>query len=143
MTFILLGFLFLYMLNNKKIRIVLCCFLPALLVLPAFFKTDSMEMTAFYAGLILICASPLAEKLISKIKLPEHNAGSAVQGTEDDILDNKKKWRLIVAGYIIFILFAVFACAAIFTLNSKLNSLYKCTQNLQQQVEEMTEDGGK
>ena len=131
------------MLNNKKIRIVLCCLLPALLVLPAFFKTDSMEMTAFYAGLILICFSPLIEKLFSKIRLPEGHAAAVSGETEDDILDNKKKWRLIIAGYIIFVLFAIFACISIFTLNSKLNSLYECTQNLQQQVEEMTESTGK
>lgn len=135
MTFILLGFLFLYLLNNKKIKVVFCCLLPAMVILPAFFKPDTIEEIAFFAGMMLICVSPLAEKLTSYIRLPERKYNCHTIETEDDLLDNKKKWRMIIAGYVIFILFAIFACVAIFRLNAKINSMYEITQDLKQQVE--------
>lgn len=138
MTFILLGFLFLYLSDNKKIKVVLCCLLPVVLILPAFFRPDSgysMEMVAFYAGMLCICFSPIMEKIFSRVRLPERRQVSGTSGMEDDILDNKKKWHLIVAGYIIFVLFAIFACVAIFRLNAKINSMYEITQDLKQQIE--------
>ncbi len=144
MTFILLGFLFIYLIDNKKLRIVLCCFLPAFIILPVFFKPENTEQTAFYAAMILVCAAPLIEKAaaaascrlqygIKHTIAPESAAGTAEQ--EEDVLDNKKKWHLIIAGYIIFILFAVFSCIAIFRLNSKINSMYEITQDLKDQIQ--------
>ena len=143
MTFILLGFLFIYLLDNKKLKTVLCCLLPVILIMPAVFKPDSAERAAFYAGMLLVCASPGLERAASYIKFPQQIRTSAVRQEipEEDLLDNKKKWHMIIAGYVVFILFAVFACVSIFRLNAKINSMYEITQDLRQQVETMTEAG--
>ncbi|MCR4743734.1 MAG: hypothetical protein K5894_00720 [Lachnospiraceae bacterium] len=60
-----------------------------------------------------------------------------LEDEEDDDLTGKAKWRLIVAGYVIFILFAVFAAVSIFTLNQKINTLYGSVRSLEETVSEL------
>ena len=50
--------------------------------------------------------------------------------TEEDILDNKSKWRMLIIGYCIFILFMIFAAISIVTLNTKLNNLSAATGDI-------------
>ncbi len=93
-----------------------------------------------YAGLIgiaIIAASPLVEKLVLEITVRsrrKRDAGSLT--AEEDILDNKTKWRLIIAGYVVFVLFAVFSIISIVRLNAKINTLYSFTQELDQRTGE-------
>ena len=54
-------------------------------------------------------------------------------------MDNKTKWRMIIAGYVIFILFALFTIVAVIRLNSKINTLYGFTQDLDQRIEDVSE----
>ena len=56
-------------------------------------------------------------------------------------MDNKTKWRLILAGYAVFILFALFAVISIIRLNAKINTLYGFTQDLDQRIEEVSDTG--
>jgi len=54
---------------------------------------------------------------------------------EDGIVDNKTKWRVLIAGYILFALIAVFSLLSIFTLNKKINTLYTSVQRLESEAE--------
>ncbi|MBR1875634.1 MAG: hypothetical protein IJ805_00840 [Lachnospiraceae bacterium] len=102
---------------------------------------SSISARACFAGLIIIGASPHLEKALGLIKLkkpvfltkPASDEGAA--GAED-ILDNKKKWRLIVAGYVIFILFAAFSVMAMFRLNTKINNIYEFSNSQQETIDE-------
>ncbi len=62
-----------------------------------------------------------------------------IYGEEDDILDNRTKWKVLVAGYIVFALIAVFSVVSVFTLNSKINTLYHSVQELESTVGSMTQ----
>ncbi len=138
MTLILLACLGLYLLDNRKIKIALTCLLPAFVILPAFFRVERLQGFSFYAGMILICAAPVLEKILEGISVPEKNRETvpAAETGEEDILDNRKKWRMLIAGYILFALFAVFAVVSIIRLNSKINSIYDFSRNQQIMAEE-------
>ncbi len=56
---------------------------------------------------------------------------------EDDILDNKTKWRMILIGYIVFGVIAVFFLISIFTLNNKINTLYNSVQTMEEKLDSM------
>lgn len=56
---------------------------------------------------------------------------------EEDDLTAKGKWRIIIAGYLILILFAVFASISIYTLNQKINTLYGSVRSLEETVAEL------
>ncbi len=58
---------------------------------------------------------------------------------EDDILDNKLKWKVLVAGYIVFALVAVFSVISVFTLNNKINTLYHSVQELESEIGSVTQ----
>ncbi|MCR5627475.1 MAG: hypothetical protein K6F99_09155 [Lachnospiraceae bacterium] len=60
-----------------------------------------------------------------------------VTGQEEDILDNKKKWRIIIAMFCVMIILMIFSVISIFTLNKKINSLSVTTVELQKQVLEL------
>ena len=87
------------------------------------------------AGLFLILSAKYLSPAVDRIAgfVIEKNSPTAVE-EEDDILDNKKKWKLIIAGYIIFALVSVFSLISVFTLNNKINTLYKSVQELESRV---------
>ena len=100
----------------------------------------------FRAGLILIGiililtqkkTAPLLDSLAALFLFNDSESREEDTTAEDDILNNKTKWRMIVIGYVVFILFAIFAVVSIFTLNSKINTLYGSVQNLEETVQEM------
>ena len=135
MTLALLGLLALFLMDRKETRILLCCLLPAFLALPAFFKTGGLQDAAFLSGAVLLCASPVLEWASGRI-----GTVCPKEGEEDiDILSQKGKWRLILAGYAVIILFMIFAIFSILRLNSKLNSLHDFSQNQQLLVNEQAE----
>ncbi len=84
---------------------------------------------AFYAGMILIGASPLVRHGDKDDK--ECDTG------EDDIVNNRQKWRLIVEGYVIFLLFAVAMIVSIVKLNAKINTIYGFSQDLDKRIESL------
>ncbi len=84
----------------------------------------------------------LLEKLF--LKTDEWKAGNTVsQDEEDDDLTGRSKWRLIIAGYLILILFAVFASVSIYTLNQKINTLYGSVRTLEENVAELQQQQGE
>ena len=136
MTLALIGLIALFVLDRKETRILLCCLLPAFLILPAFFKIDGIERAAFLAGALLLCASPILEWTVDRMK---KGASGETADEEEDILSQKGKWRLILAGFAVMILFMAFAVFSILRLNSKLNSLHDFSENQQQVVNEQRE----
>ncbi len=62
---------------------------------------------------------------------------AAPEDEEEDDLTGKSKWRLIIAGYVIIILFAVFASVSIYTLNQKINTLYGSVRSLEETVADL------
>ena len=66
MTFVLAALLVLYLLDKKPVKIITACLLPAFVILPAFFRLKTTEGYAFYTGLIIIGAAPLAGILFKK-----------------------------------------------------------------------------
>ena len=114
----------LFLINKKWSRIVLLCLVPVCALAAYFTATDRMNMFAACAGLAIIAASPVFEFLAGCIgERFFADTGTVSQTQEDDILDNKTKWRLIIAGYVIFILFAVFAIISIIRLNAKIGAI--------------------
>lgn len=85
------------------------------------------------AGVLLLLTAGVLSPVIDSL------AGGAgvkagpvsVPEEEDEILNNKTKWRIILAGYIVFALIAVFSIISIFTLNHKINTLYNSVQELE------------
>ena len=141
MTYVLIAAFALFLIDNRKIKWILLFLLPAFLILPAFFRMNSLSGWAFYTGLIIIGLSPFLEKLFGKIviKKPgasEEKAAVTEDSPKEDILDNKKKWRLIVSGYVIFIIFALLSIGAMFTLNMKINNIYEFSNSQQETIEQ-------
>ena len=144
MTYVLIAAFILFLVDNRKIKIILLCFLPAFMILPAFFRMRSLSGWAFYTGLILIGLSPVIEIISDRINIrkPEFVKNEIIkepQETGEDILDNKKKWRIIVSGYVIFILFALLSMAAMFRLNVKINNIYEFSNSQQEKIEQQQE----
>lgn len=82
---------------------------------------------------LIIALLPLYEKGLNglleraKAKLP----GDQVEEVdEEDILSNKNKWRMLIIGYCVFVLFMIFATVSIVTLNTKLNNLSAATGDI-------------
>ena len=134
----MLGGFALFLINKRWSRIALLCLVPVCASAAYFTGADRMNMFAACVGITIIAASPVFEYLAGYIgeRFFADN-GTVSRPLEDDILDNKTKWRLIVAGYVIFILFAVFAVISIIRLNAKINTLYGFTQDMNQRIEEM------
>lgn len=136
----MLGGFTLFLINRKWSRIALLCLVPVTVAAAYFTAGDSLNMWAACIGTAIIAASPAFEyaaRVLGKRFLSE--TGTAADTSEDDILDNKTKWRLILAGYAIFILFAIFAVISIIRLNAKINTLYGFTQDLDQRIEEVSD----
>jgi len=129
---VILAGLILFLLDRKWTRTVLTVCLPVFIIL--FFVPTVREAVgyAFLSGMTILCLTPAMGYAAERMKQTD----TAVSG-EDDILDNKTKWRLIIAGYVIFILFAIFSVISIIRLNSKINTLYGFTQDLEQRIEEV------
>ena len=51
-------------------------------------------------------------------------------------MDNKKKWGLIKAGFIASLVLALVLLAAVLTLNTKVNNMYRFTTEQQSTIEE-------
>ena len=96
-------------------------------------EMPGLSAVAFYAGMILIGASPIVRRDAAENTGCEDISGS----TEDDIVNNKQKWRLIIAGYVIFILFAVAMIVSIVKLNAKINTIYGFSQDLDKRIESL------
>ena len=138
MTLLLAGLLVLYLFDKKAVRIIEVCLLPAFVILPAFFKLKTTEGLCFYAGLIIIGAAPLIELAFRKlaphfsfVKKPAQQEAAA-----EDIVDNKKKWMLIKTGFAAALILVLILFAAVLTLNSKINSMYRFTTEQQNTIEE-------
>lgn len=104
----------------------------------------SLTDAAFYIGLIAVGLSPIAEYAAAYPYVKgEQVSGSSCIDTdirdagEDDIVNNKQKWRLIIAGYVIFILFAIVMVASVVKLNAKINTLYGFSQDLDKRIESL------
>ncbi|MBO4374962.1 MAG: hypothetical protein J5829_07625 [Lachnospiraceae bacterium] len=154
MTFVLIACLSLYLFDKKAVRIIQACLLPAFIVLPALFRLKTTEGYAFYAGLIIFGAAPFAELLCRKLA-PIFERAVRVPDQErsedgEDVLDNKKKWGLIKAGFIASLIAILMLLAAVLTLNSKVNNMYRFTteqqstiQEQQKEIDELKEEAGK
>ncbi|MBQ9359648.1 MAG: hypothetical protein IJT96_01260 [Lachnospiraceae bacterium] len=139
---IMLSGLALYLINKKWSRIALICLAIVCAVLVCFGVSEGVSGYAMLIGIVLIAASPVIEYLadMATAALGERLTSVQVQeiSTEEDILDNRTKWRLIIAGYVVFILFAVFSIISIIRLNAKINTLYGFTQDLDQRIEDVS-----
>ena len=140
MTLILAALLVLYLIDKKPLRVISVCLLPVFVVLPAFFRLKTTEGLAFYAGLIMIGAAPLIELACGRAALKlagmKTVSGTGISQTPEDILDNKKKWGLIKAGFIASLVLALVLLAAVLTLNTKVNNMYRFTTEQQNTIEE-------
>jgi hypothetical protein len=138
----MLGGFTLFLINRKWSRIALVCLVPVCFVLAYFTSQDRINMVAACIGMTIIAAAPLIEwvwkALFSRFSAADDKTGADGQA-EEDILDNKTKWRLIIAGYVIFILFAIVSIVSIIRLNAKINTLYGFTQDLDQKIEEVSD----
>lgn len=89
------------------------------------------------SGVLLLIFSermaPALDRLLGRA-VPEIKT-AVITEEEDGIVDNKTKWRVLIAGYILFALIAVFSLLSIFTLNNKINSLYTSVQRLESEAE--------
>ena len=115
------------------------------------------------AGILLLLTMKYTEKAVDRaiskvftLKCPSRGKAAAlplgnkpVSGAdspcslEEDLLDNKKKWRIIVAGYVFFIVVAIFSFVALFTLNRKINTLYGSIQYMEERIGELENQDGK
>ena len=102
-------------------------------------------------GTLLILTSGLTERPLNTLLDMMHrgfsggndeiHAGGAA-GTEEDLLDNRKKWKILITGYIIFAIYAVVSIGAIFTLNRKINTLYGSITSMEKSMQEMQDNAG-
>ena len=134
---VMLGGLVLFLINKRWSRIVLICLVPVSIMMAYFGSGDRLNTLAVCIGIIMIAASPVFERLAERFLAG--NREETVPSAEEDILDNKTKWRMIIAGYVIFILFALFTIVSVIRLNSKINTLYGFTQDLDQRIEDVSE----
>ena len=134
---VMLGGLVLFLINKRWSRIVLICLVPVSIMMAYFGSGDRLNTLAVCIGIIMIAASPVFEHLAEHFLAG--NREETVPSAEEDILDNKTKWRMIIAGYVIFILFALFTIVSVIRLNSKINTLYGFTQDLDQRIEDVSE----
>ena len=102
-------------------------------------------------GTLLILTSGLTERTLDNLWASlrrifsdgndEIHTGGAT-GTEEDLLDNRKKWKILITGYIIFAIYAVVSIGAIFTLNRKINTLYGSITSMEKSMQEMQDKAG-
>ncbi len=95
-------------------------------------------------GLLLILTVKFTERPLESLLSLFGNALSGGEsssyqdaGAEEDLLDNKKKWRLLITGYVIFAIYLLVSIGAIFTLNRKINTLYGSITSMEKSIEDM------
>lgn len=77
-------------------------------------------------------------QMTSGTEIPDTSKETSAEiSEEDDILNNKNRWRIIVAGYIVFILVTVFLIISMITLNNKINTLYRSVQDMEYRINTM------
>ena len=95
------------------------------------------------AAVIITVLLPFYEKRLNGVlellrekmpKNPEVTDDRRDMSDEEDILNNKNKWRMLMIGYCIFILFMIFATVSIVTLNTKLNNISAATADIMDRV---------
>ena len=131
----------LYLLDRRWSRIALICLLPLCAAVLYYTEGDRINEAAALTGITAIAFSPLIERAAARIGSLRAKSDNKLTLSEEDIVDNKTKWRLIVAGYIVFILFAVLSVISMLRLNAKINTLYGFTQDLEQRMEEAGDTG--
>ena len=140
----MLGGFVLFLINKKWSRAALVCLVPVCALAAYFTADDRLGMIAACTGITIIAASPLIEHLagLAHSRLSGSRTGERI--SEDDILDNKTKWKLIITGYVIFALVSLFLIISVFTLNRKINTLYGSLQDMENRVNTMeTVNGDK
>ncbi len=144
MTAVLIVSLAVFLADRKITKIISLCLLPAFLLLPAFFRVNTIEGTAFYIGLILVGLAPILERLCLRfepyLKIRKKTVQEEKACDTEDILDNKKKWGLIKAGFIILIIMAVISVVSILRLNTKVNNMYEYSIEQQDTIEEQQKE---
>ena len=95
-----------------------------------------IRLVLMAAGVLLLVSAGRLAPAIDRIagKTAVRKGADSFPGEEDDILDNKTKWKVLIAGYIVFALVAVFSLLSIFTLNKKINTLYNSVQRLESEA---------
>lgn len=140
MTALLLaGGLALFAINSKYTKAALICLVPVTAVTAYLLRGPGIYMYAACTGIAVIAAAPVVERLAGALAASLQKTSEETDNSGEDIVDNKTKWRLIVAGYVIFILFAIFSVISIVRLNAKVNTLYGFTQDLDQRIEEVSD----
>ncbi len=150
MSLILLSALGLALWNPKKITRFFPFALPVFVLWPFFFPVKGSGGAAFLAGMILLCLSPLLEKLWEKTgpKLQTfvkerfrrgQEAGLSEEVyDEEDILNRKDIRRLLWAGFIVLFLLSAVSIFSVFRLNAKINSLYEFSHDQQLVINEQS-----
>ncbi len=156
MALLMIPALVLFLIDKKWAKVALICI--AVCAAAAFAalsvmngtagRTMSISDTAFFAGMILIGISPVVERIALHTGLlsgaaddgSAHGKDSRAAGLadeEDDIVNNRQKWRLIIAGYVILILFSIVMLISVIRLNAKINTLYGFSQDLDKRIESL------
>ena len=95
-----------------------------------------VRLVLIVAGVLLLVLSEKLAPCVDRV-IPgafSKKKQEIIPEEEDEILDNKTKWRVLIAGYILFALIVVFSLLSIFTLNKKINTLYTSVQRLESEV---------
>lgn len=98
-----------------------------------------VRLTCLFFGILLMALSgkiaPALDSIIGNLFPASEREHYITE--EDDILDNKTKWRMILIGYIVFGVVAVFSLISVFTLNNKINTLYNSIQTMEEKLNSM------
>ena len=99
-----------------------------------------IRIGCFLAGILLLAFAGKAAPLLDRVMVRLIPAGKQEQNEkeEDDILNNKIRWRVILTGFIILGIVAAVSLISVFTLNNKINTLYNSVQSLEEKVEELS-----
>ncbi len=155
MTLILLSALGLFLWNPKKITRFFPFALPVFVLWAVFFPVKGSSGTAFFTGMILLCLSPLLEKLWGKTKpmlqsFVRERFGRGQEAAlsedslaeepyeEEDILNRKDVRRLIWAGFIVLFLLNAVSIFSVFRINAKINSLYEFSHDQELVINEQS-----
>lgn len=95
------------------------------------------RITVLIAAVLIVVLLPLYEKALNgvlerlkSVTASWRDASEIQTVSEEDILSNKGKWRILIIGYCVFILFMIFALISIITLNTKINNISAATGDI-------------